>query len=87
MGITPYAAGSGDRAPCIWCDGPMNTEWAEPNQKFCSRRCRNAEWYVRHKDYHRKLYAEHQRQWERSQSGRRGGVSIHQWLKLPRDWR
>ena len=69
---------------CKWCDELLDPEWAAPKAVFCSRRCMNAEWYSRHKGYHRKKYSKEKKDWERSQIGKRAGTSWrHWWIYLP----
>lgn len=69
---------------CEWCEDYLDPEWSEPHARFCSRKCLNAEWYSRHKPYHQKKYAKEKRDWERSQVGKRAGVSWrHWWIYVP----
>lgn len=69
------------------CQEYMDPEWAEPNQKYCTDKCRNRFWYLHNKEFHRKLYKQRQKEWARSPTGKRAGVSIRNWLKLPEDFR
>lgn len=78
---TPYSL-------CPICDEPLDPEWARSNRVYCSQKCKNRANYINHlKPQHQARYARLKKQWERSPNGKRLGVPIRHWLRLPLDWR
>jgi hypothetical protein len=45
-------------------------------------------WYrAKYKKFYDSRYKRFKKQWEKSPSGKRAGIPISEWLKLPKDWR
>ncbi len=73
---------------CLYCNQALLEEWARIDQKYCSESCKMKFWYrKKYKNFYDARYQKLKRQWERSQVGKRAGVPIREWLKLPPDWR
>jgi hypothetical protein len=66
----------------------MSLEWARTDQKYCDASCRMSFWYrKRYKKFYDARYQRLKREWARSENGKRAGIPIRVWLKLPKDWR
>ncbi len=73
---------------CLYCNHVLGQEWARSNQKYCDQSCQASYWYrKKYKTYYDAKYQKLKKQWERSSNGKRAGVPIREWLKLPEDWR
>lgn len=73
---------------CLACGSLLGNDWTRRNQKYCDEKCLASFWYFnKYKKVKAERYQKLKRQWERSESGKRAGVPIRQWLKLPKDWR
>ncbi len=57
--------------------------------KYCTpRHMRRAQYLkMKSKGYWDKRYKKLQRQWEKSATGKRAGMPIREWLKIPEDFR
>lgn len=73
---------------CLYCNEALSDEWARSDQKYCSESCKMKYWYrAKYKKFYDSRYQKFKRQWERSPNGKRAGVPIRVWLKLPEDWK
>lgn len=73
---------------CLYCNLALSDEWARSDQKYCSESCKMKFWYrKRYKRFYDSRYQRLKREWEKSQVGKKAGVPIREWLKLPKDWR
>lgn len=72
---------------CKFCGEYLDPEWAVTNQVYCDRKCCNADYYIHHKKLHQELYREHKREWEKSSTGKKAGVTIYDWIKLPQEFK
>lgn len=74
--------------PCLYCGLTLSPEWARKDQKFCNRNCRASFWYyAKYKKHYDERYKQQKREWEQSPSGKRAGVALRVWRRLPKDWR
>lgn len=73
---------------CLACGSYLSSDWTRNNQKYCNRKCSDSFWYYKkYKKVKAERYQKLKREWERSETGKRAGVPISQWRKLPKDWR
>lgn len=73
---------------CLYCNQVLGKDWARSNQKYCDTSCRDSYKYrIKYKKFYDERYQRLKREWEKSPNGKRAGVAIRQWLKLPLDWR
>lgn len=73
---------------CLYCNELLGKDWARSDQKYCDSSCRASYRYRKlYKPYYDAKYQRLKKQWERSPNGKRAGVAIRNWLKLPEDWR
>lgn len=73
---------------CLYCNLILGDEWARKNQKYCNVNCKTSHWYrKKYKTYYDAQYQKKKKAWERSPNGKRAGIAIREWLKLPKDWR
>lgn len=68
---------------CGFCGEILDPEWAYGQRRYCDKRCRNANYWSKHKDNGRRKYLEQKRLWERSPVGKRAGLAIRRWINLP----
>lgn len=66
--------------PCAYCGELV----PEGSTRFCTRSCMNKLYYRENKDKWQRLHAQRRRQWTRSQNGKRLGISLYRWMRLPR---
>jgi hypothetical protein len=72
---------------CLYCNSPIDLNWARGNRKYCQESCRRSyHYYNKLKKKMADKYQIKKRAWEKSPNGKRAGVSIRQWLRLPKDW-
>lgn len=73
---------------CLYCGELIGLNWARGNRKYCNESCRSSFYYYnKYKKGMDERYQIKKRQWERSPNGKKAGVPIREWLKLPVDWR
>lgn len=73
---------------CLYCTEVIGLNWARGNRKYCDESCRASFYYqTKYKKGMAEKYQQKKRQWERSPNGKRAGVPIREWIKLPQDWR
>lgn len=73
---------------CKACNAVLGEDWARRDQKYCDSSCKAAYWYrIKYKSFYDDRYKRYKREWERSDNGKRAGIPIREWLKLPKDWR
>lgn len=72
---------------CLFCHSDMSL-WSRPDQLYCDRDCKSSFWYrKKYKTFYDARYKSLKREWERSPNGKREGIPIRVWLRLPKDWR
>lgn len=73
---------------CLNCNEVLEDDWAREGQKYCTERCKAAFWYrKKYKKFYDNRYRKFKKEWEKSPNGKRSGIAIREWLKLPKDWR
>lgn len=73
---------------CLSCRETLSDEWARSDQKYCNDSCKMKFWYAaRYKKFYDSRYKKFKRQWEKSPNGKRAGILISEWLKMPKSWR
>lgn len=72
---------------CLTCGLFLDPEWAVPDRIYCSTKCLNIFWYDNNTDYHKKLWKKNKALWTKSPTGKRGGVPMNEWFKMPKDFR
>ena len=73
---------------CLYCNEVISRTWARGNRKYCTDSCKASFWYYKkYKAFYDERYKRQKREWAASDNGKRAGVSLSEWRKLPRDWR
>lgn len=73
---------------CGYCETLLDPAWARANQKYCDASCQASYWYrKKYKTFYNERYAREKREWTRSPNGKRAGIKLYEWRKLPKDWK
>lgn len=73
---------------CAFCGLVLDPETNRKDQKYCNASCKAKFWYrEKNKKFYDDRYQKFKKEWEKSPNGKRAGISIREWLKLPKDWR
>lgn len=73
---------------CLHCNTLMEKDWASSNKKYCDASCMASFFYrLKYKAFYDERYKRQKREWEKSENGKRAGLKLYQWRKLPKEWR
>lgn len=72
---------------CLACNQLLERDWARSNQKYCDASCQASYWYrIKYKKFYDERYQRQKKEWERSPNGKKAGIKLYEWRKLPKDW-
>lgn len=73
---------------CLHCDEVLERDWAAANQKYCDASCRASfHYYDKFKTFYDERYKRQKKEWEISPNGKKAGLKLYEWRKLPKEFR
>jgi len=72
---------------CLACGRPFDRDLDRRDKKYCDKSCCDSYKYrIKYRKFYADRYQRQKAEWERSVNGKRAGVPISVWRRLPKDW-